>query len=56
MTDIKPEVLIWFPFNGVLKDGPKTFVNETVIQVEANVASNAGHTGTLYVLTYYLVP
>lgn len=52
----KPEVQIHFPFNGVLKDGPKTFAAETVIQLEANAASNAGHTGTVYVGVYYLVP
>ena len=52
----KPEVQVHYPFNGVLKDGPKTFVNETVIQLEANAASNAGHTGTVYVGVYYLVP
>lgn len=56
VTDVRPEVQIWYPFNGVLKDGPKTFVNETVIQLEANAASNAGHTGTVYVGVYYLVP
>ena len=56
VTDIKPEAQIWYPFNGVLKDGPKTFAAETVIQLEANVASNAGHTGTVYVGVYYLVP
>ncbi|MCP5086485.1 MAG: hypothetical protein GY952_06760 [Rhodobacteraceae bacterium] len=56
VTDIKPEVQIWYPFNGVLKDGPKTFVNETIIQVEANTASNAGHVGTLYVGVFYISP
>lgn len=56
LVDIKPEVQIWFPFNGVLKDGPKTFAAETIIQLEANVASNAGHTGTVYVGVYYLCP
>lgn len=56
VTDVKPETQIWFPFNGVLKDGPKTFVNETVIQVEANTPANAGGTGTLYVGVYYVVP
>lgn len=56
VTGVKPEVQIWYPFNGVLKDGPKTFAAETVIQLEANVASNAGHTGTVYVGVYYLVP
>lgn len=56
VTDLRPEVQIYYPFNGVLKDGPKTFVNETVIQIEANTASNAGHTGTIYVCVFYLVP
>lgn len=58
VTDIKPEAQIWYPFNGVLKDGPKSFSEsggETTIQVEANVAANAGGTGTLYVGVYYLV-
>ena len=55
-TDVKPEAQIWYPFNGVLKDGPKTFVNETIIQVEANVAAATGGTGTLYVGVYYIVP
>lgn len=58
VADVKPETQIWFPFNGVLKDGPKTFTStttDTTIQVEANTASNAGHTGTLYVGVYYLV-
>ncbi len=56
VTDIKPEVQIWFPFNGVLKDGPKFFTKETIIQITANVASNAGHVGTVYVGVYYIVP
>lgn len=56
VTDIKPEAQIWYPFNGVLKDGPKTFAAETTIQVEANVAAGTGGTGTLYVGVYYLVP
>ena len=56
VAGIKPEVSIWFPFQGVLKDGPKTFADETVIQVEANAAAATGGTGTLYVGVYYLVP
>ena len=58
LVDIKPEVQIWFPFNGVLKDGPKTFTSlteDTIIQIEANTPSNTGHVGTLYVGVYYLV-
>lgn len=55
-TDVKPETQIWYPFNGVLKDGPKEFAAETVIQLEANAASAGGHTGTVYVGVYYIVP
>lgn len=58
IAGIKPDVSIYFPFNGVLKDGPKTFTSltaDTIVQVEANVASNAGHVGTLFVGVYYLV-
>ena len=40
----------------MLKHGPKTVVNETIIQVEANVAAATGGTGTLYVGVYYIVP
>jgi hypothetical protein len=56
VTGIKPEAQIYYPFNGVLKDGPKTFAAETVIQVEANAAAATGGTGTIYVSVYYLVP
>ncbi len=56
ITDWKPVAGNMFPFQGVLLTaGPKTFVNETIIQVEANTASNAGHTGMLTVVVYYLV-
>ena len=51
---------VWFPHAGVLSSaGPKTFTaggGKTMIQVEANVASNAGHTGQLTVVTHYMVP
>ncbi len=56
VAGIKPETMNYFPFNGVLKDGPQAFSAETVIQLEANAASNAGHTGTVYVGVYYIVP
>lgn len=51
----KPEVMNYFPFNGVLKDGPQAFTAETVIQVEANAAAATGGTGTLYVGVYYIM-
>jgi len=51
----KPEAGNYFPFGGVLRSaGPKTFALETTIQVEANTASNAGHTGQLTVVVYYV--
>lgn len=56
VTDVKPETQIWYPFNGLLKDGPVTFTNETTIQLEANAAAATGGTGTVYVGVYYLVP
>ena len=56
VAGVKPEVMVWMPLNGVLKDGPKTFARETIIQVEANAAANAGGTGTLYVGVYYITP
>lgn len=55
-TDVKPEVWNRFPFGGLLKDGPKTFSAETIIQVEANAAANAGGTGTLSVVVLYVMP
>jgi hypothetical protein len=55
-TDVKPEVWNRFPLGGVLKDGPKTFTVETLIQIEANAASNAGHTGTVSVVVLYVTP
>lgn len=56
VTDIKPEGSIYYPFNGVLKDGPKTFARETTIQVEANAAATTFAAGTLYVGVFYIVP
>lgn len=56
VAGITPEAQIYFPLNGVLKDGPKQFTNETVIQLEANAAAATGGTGTVYVGVYYLVP
>ena len=56
VTDIKPEATIFYPFGGVLRvTGPQHFSAETIIQVEANVASNAGHVGTLTVVVLYIV-
>ena len=46
-----------FPFQGtLLTGGPKSFTNETTIQVEANAAAGTGGTGTLTVVVYYVNP
>jgi len=56
VAGIKPEVGIHYPFSGVLyTGGPKKFAAETTIQVEANVAANAGGTGTLTVVVLYFI-
>lgn len=56
VTDIKPEVSIFYPFGGVLRsDGPKKFSAETTIQVEANAAANSGGTGTMSVVVLYFI-
>lgn len=55
VTGIKPETMNYYPFNGVLKDGPKLFSAETIIQLEANAAAGTGGTGTVYVGVYYII-
>ena len=56
VTDIKPEASIWYPLGGVLRTaGFHKFLDETIIQVEANTASNAGHVGTIFVVLLYIV-
>jgi len=47
---------LMYPLQGtLLTDGPQSFSAETVIQLEANAASNAGHTGTMSVVVYYIM-
>lgn len=56
VTDIKPEVSIFYPFGGELRTaGPKLFTQETVLQIYANTASNAGHTGTITMVALYFM-
>lgn len=56
-ADIKPVVGNRFPLQGVLfTGGPKAFVNETTIQIVANVTAATGGTGTLSVVVYYVNP
>lgn len=56
VTEWKPEVSIFLPLNGVLKSGPVTFTNETIIQGVVNAAAQAGGTGVLWVHVIYSVP
>lgn len=52
----KPEVSNHFALGGVLRTtGPQLFTAETTIQVEANAASNAGHTGMLTCVILYVM-
>ncbi len=56
VTNVKPEVSTLLAFNGVLKDGPKCFVNETTIEVEAIAVAATFAAGDLTVAVYYYVP
>tara|TARA_R110000765_G_scaffold385044_2_gene476793 strand:+ start:6063 stop:6542 length:480 start_codon:yes stop_codon:yes gene_type:complete len=57
VAGIKPEVSIFLPLGGVLRSaGPKTFADDTTIQIEANAAANSGGTGTITVVVHYVVP
>lgn len=50
------EVGIFRHLGGVLRSaGPKTFNAETVLQLEVNTASNAGHTGRVTAVVLYTV-
>jgi len=56
VVGVKPEVMTSLRFNGVLKDGPKTFTaggGKTMVQVEFNVAANSFTAGDLSVWTYF---
>ena len=50
----KPEVGTLIFLGGVLRvDGPKTFNAETLLQIEANAAANAGGTGRITLVVWY---
>jgi hypothetical protein len=56
VTGIKPEAGIYYPLGGVLfSAGPKSFTNETIVQVEANAAANAGGTGKMWIVINYVM-
>jgi hypothetical protein len=56
ITDLRPEVGIYYPLGGVLfATGPQAFTNETIIQGTYNAASNGGHTGQITVVVLYVM-
>lgn len=54
VTDINPAGVNMRLFN--MSAGPISFTNETVVQVEANVAAATFAAGTIYVVVFYVVP
>jgi hypothetical protein len=55
VTGVKPEATVMYRLNGVLKDGPMCFGDDTTIQLEANAASAGGGDGTFNLTVYYYV-
>lgn len=58
VANIKPEAYNYFPFGGVLKDGPKQFTaggGATMIQIEANAAAGTFAAGDVWAYANYLV-
>lgn len=55
ITDWKPEVSLFMPLNGVLKDGPVSFSAETVVQGVVNVDAATGGTGDIWLCVFYYV-
>ena len=59
VTDIKPEAYIYYPFGGVLKDGPKAFTiggGNTMIQIESNAAATTFAAGDMWAYAMYIPP
>ena len=55
VAQLRPEAGIFYPLGGVLlTTGPQTFTNETIIQGTCNAAANAGGTGILTVVVFFV--
>jgi len=55
--NVSPVAGLMYPLSGLFAAGElPTFTRETTIQIEANAAGNAGHTGTVSVVVFYVVP
>lgn len=54
VTDVRPEVGIYYPLGGVLlTTGPQLFNEKTRIIATVNTAANAGGTGIMTVVVFY---
>jgi hypothetical protein len=54
--NVSPVVGLMYPLSGVLAAGTlPQFTKKTKIQIEANTAGNAGHTGVVSVVVWYVV-
>ena len=57
LGNVSPVTGLMYPLSGILATGIlPTFTRETTLQIEANAASNAGHTGAISLVVYYVVP
>lgn len=57
ITELKPVAGIYVPFQGLLfTDGPKTFTKPTTLTLTVNADANAGGTGKLTMVAFYVVP
>jgi len=54
--NVSPVVGLMYPLSGVLAAGTlPQFTKKTKLQIEANTASNAGHTGVITLVAWYVV-
>lgn len=54
--NVSPIAGLMYPLSGVMAAGVLPFfTKKTLIQIEANTASNAGHTGLISLVVYYVV-
>ena len=57
VTDLRPETGVFFPLGGTLfTSGPQSFTAETIISGTCNAAANAGGTGNITVVVFFVVP
>jgi len=56
LGNISPVTGLMYPLSGVMAAGVLPFfTKETLLQIEANVASNAGHVGLISLVVFYIV-